>query len=143
MIEKNHPLPEIKPEKEISQREYPGIEELKERVAGLEVRLEKEKIPEEKEKMIKQEIKDYLRELQQTPSFAPPPTTRDEAKELKKFEPGQQVGSLISLVFEKGLKEAIAVARALDNPAILDEFHDTLVDHYYQALLEKKILNSD
>jgi hypothetical protein len=90
--------------------------------------------------MVKQEIKSYLRELQQTPAFASPPTTRDEAKEIAKFEPSQQVGALVSLVFQKGLPQAISVVRALNNPAILDEFHDTLVDHYYKILLEKKIL---
>lgn len=120
--------------------EYPEIKELKKRLEKLEAKIEKEKVPEEKEKIVKQEIKNYLQELQQTPSFAPPPTTRDEVEEISKFEPSQQVGSLISLVFEKGLPKAIAVAQALDNPAILDEFHDALVDRYYQMLLKKKII---
>jgi len=140
MVEEKYPNPEIKPEKEIPAAEYPEIKELKQRLEKLEAQLKKERIPEEKEKMVKQEIKSYLQELQQTPAFAPPPATRDEAEEIAKFEPDQQVGSLVSLVFEKGLLEAISVARALDNPAILDEFHDTLVDCYYEILLEKKIL---
>jgi len=127
---------------EIPQREYPEIKILKERIEKLEVQLKKEKeiVPEEKEKMVKQKIKSYLQEIQQTPVFAPPPATRDEAKEIAKFEPSQQVGVLVSLVFEKGLPEAISVARALDNPAILDEFHDSLVDRYYETLIEKGIL---
>jgi len=141
MVEEKYPTPEIKSEKEIPAAEYPEvIEELKERLEKLESQLKRERIPEEKEKMVKQEIKSYLQELQQTPTFASPTATRDEAEEIAKFEPDQQVGSLISLVFEKGLPEAISVARALDNPAILDEFHDTLVDRYYEILLEKKIL---
>jgi len=140
----NH-LPEKKfeePEKEVSERERPEIEVLKERIEKLEVQLKKERvpIPEEEEKMVKQEIKSYLRKIQQTPSFAPPLATRDEAKEIEKFPPSQQVGALVSLVFEKGLPEAISVARALENPAILDEFHDTLVDRYYKILIEKGIL---
>jgi hypothetical protein len=69
-----------------------------------------------------------------------PLAIRDEAKEIKKFPTTQQVGTLISLVFEKGLPYAISVANALQNPAILDEFHDTLVDCYYNILLEKGIL---
>lgn len=140
MVEEKVPIPEIGPEKEIPKREHLEITELKERLEKLETQLERERVPEEKEKMVKQEIKTYIRELQQTPSFAPPPTTRDEAEEISKFEPSQQVGALVSLVFEKGLKEALAVASNLDNPAILDELHDTLVDHYYQELIEKKIL---
>lgn len=120
--------------------EYPEIQEFKERLERLEAKIEKEKTPIEKEKIIKQEIKQYLQELQKTPSFALPPITRDEIEEISKFEPSQQVGCLISLVFEKGLTKAISLARALDNPAILDEFHDTLVDRYYEMLIEKKIL---
>ena len=116
------------------------IKELKTRIERLETHLEKEKMPEEREKLVKKEIKSYLQELQETPSGAPPVNLRDEADEIKKFPSSQQVGALISLVFDKGLKKAIAVARELDNPAILDEFHDVLVDRYYQELIKRKIL---
>lgn len=126
--------------KEIAKIRYPEIEEIKERLEKLEAKIEKEKVPAEKEKIIKQEIKNYLQELQQTPSFVLPATSRDNVEEISKFEPSQQVGFLISLVFEKGLAKAIGVAQALNNPAILDEFHDTLVDRYYEMLIEKKIL---
>jgi len=118
------------------------IQELKERMERIETQLEKETIPEKKEKIVKQEIKSYLQELQQTPPSAPPIATRDEAEEIKKFPSNQQVGALISLVFEKGLREAVSVARNLNNPAILDEFHDILVDRHYQELIKKKILKS-
>ena len=116
------------------------VVELKNRLEKLETRFKKEAGPEEREKLVKQEIKTYIQELQQVPL---PPTstkTRDEADEIKSFEPSQQVGALVILVSEKGLNEAISVALALDNPAILDEFHDTLVDHYYQVLVEKEIV---
>ncbi|MDI6603194.1 MAG: hypothetical protein QME57_03720 [Patescibacteria group bacterium] len=125
---------------ESEKREYPEIQELKSRIEKLESQLEKEKIPEEKERIVKQEIKSYLQELQKIPSFTPPSNTQDEAKEISQFEPSQQIGALISLVFEKSLVEAISVARQLNNPALLDEFHDTLVDYYYWRLIEKKIL---
>jgi hypothetical protein len=121
--------------------ENPEILEIKERLEKIEAKLEKAKEVGEKEKLIKQEIKSYLQTLQQTPSFASAVQTRDEVEEIKKLsEPDQQIGALISLVFDKGLLEAISVARALDNPALLDEFHDTLVDRYYEILSEKKLL---
>lgn len=116
------------------------VVELKERLEKLETRLGKESTSQEKEKLVKQEIKTYLQELQQVPLSPTPTKTRDEADEVKRFEPNQQVGALVTLVSEKGLNEAISVALALENPAILDEFHDTLVDHYYQILLEKEIV---
>ena len=138
MAEEKYPISQ--PGREAPQKESPEIKELKERLEKLETQLEKERGPEEKEKIVKQEIKGYLRELQQAPSPVLPTAARDEAEEVKKFEPGQQIGALISLVFENGLSQAVSVARDLDNPAILDEFHDALVDLYYQALVEKKIL---
>jgi len=134
----NHLLPkETLPEREIPEAE---IKELKERIEKLEAQLKKEKVPEEKEKIAKKEIRSYLQELQKAPAFAPPVVVRDEAKEIEKFSRSEQVGALIALVFEKGLPEAVSVARALKNPAILDEFHDTLVDLYYQILLEKGVI---
>src|SRR3989344_3169897 len=119
------------------------LEALKERVEQLEAQLKKEQpliSPEKEEKAVKQEIKEYLSGLQQTPSTAAPLATRDEADEIKKFPSSQQVGALVSLVFEKGLEEAVSVARQLDNQAILDEFHDILADRYYKELVEKKII---
>ena len=119
------------------------VEVLRERVEQLESQLKKEKpsiSPEKEEKAVKQEIKSYLKELQQTPTSAAPLAVRDETKEIKKFPASQQVGALVSLVFEKGLDEAISVARGIDNPAILDELHDILVDRYFKELVEKKII---
>ena len=131
---------EVFSEKELPKIEAPEIRELKERIEKLEAVMKSERAPFEKEKMVKEEIDSYLKELQKLPSFAPPKTTRDEAKEIAKFPTSQQVGVLVSLVFEKGLRQAISVAKTLGNPAILDEFHDILVDRYYQILIEKKII---
>ncbi len=116
------------------------IETLRERVEKVGEGAVREGAPEEKEKAVKQEIKDYLRELQRMPATAAPLATRDEADEIKKFPASQQIGALVSLVFEKSLSEAIQVAKNLDNPAILDEFHDILADRYYKILIEKKII---
>ena len=119
----------------------PKLKEVTEKLTKVQKDLEKEKLPSlEKEKRIKEEIKSCLRELQKTPSFAPPPTTYDELKEIKDLEPSQQVGALINLVFEEGLEKAVSLARKINNPAILDEFHDVLVDHYYKFLVERKII---
>ncbi|MBI2626433.1 MAG: hypothetical protein HYW69_02485 [Candidatus Nealsonbacteria bacterium] len=133
------------PEKNLQPEKIaPGaeLEALRERVEQLESQLKKEQpvSPETEEKAVKQEIKSYLRELQQMPAAAAPLATRDESDEINKFPASQQVGALVSLVFEKGLEEAIAVAKQLDNPAILDEFHDILADRYYKELIEKKII---
>jgi glutamyl-tRNA reductase len=130
------------PGKETPQVEGVEIEQLKEKVEQLETQLKKERAPEEREKIVKQEIEKYLTKMQKMPTFAAPKVVRDEAKEIKKFPSTQQVGALVSLVFDKGLHEAISVAKSLNNPAVLDEFHDILVDRYYQILVEKRILKN-
>jgi chromosome segregation ATPase len=119
------------------------MEALQKRVEHLEGQLKKEQpaiSPEKEEKAVKEEIKTYLKELQQAPTTVAPLAARDEAKEIKKFPPSQQIGALVSLVFEKGLGEAISVAKDIDNPAIMDELHDILVDRYFKELVEKKII---
>ena len=120
------------------------VKELKDKVEKLEAQIEEKKKPvaEDKERMVKREIKDYLQELQEMPASAAPIATRDEADEVSKFPPSQQIGALISLAVEKGIKKAISVANDIDNPAILDEFHDILIDRYYQELVDKKIIKS-
>lgn len=141
--EQDYSVPEQgPPEKGFSQTEQPDIEQLKEKVEQLEAQLKKERAPEEKEKIVKQEIEKYLTKMQKMPTFAAPKVVRDETKEIKKFPSTQQVGALVSLVFDKGLKEAISVAKDLNNPAVLDEFHDILIDRYYKILIEKGILKN-
>jgi glutamyl-tRNA reductase len=115
------------------------IERLRKRIERLAPKIEK-KQAKEIEKIIREEIKNYLKEIQKTPHFAPPTKVRDEAKEIEKFSKTEQVGALISLTFEKGLSYAVSVAKSLKNPAILDEFHDTLVDCYYEVLIKEGIL---
>lgn len=131
-------FPELK--RSSGEEKMPEIKELQRRIEKIENILEKTESVKEREEIVKNEIKKYLEDLQKMPSFAIPTKARDEAEEIKKFPPPQQVGTLIALVFDKGLEEAISVAKALNNPAILDEFHDTLVDRYYDVLIEKGVL---
>ena len=141
--EKNYQEPrELILKKDVSKIERSEIKGLKDKIEQLESQLEKERplTKQEKEKTIKQEIKAYLQEFQQTPSFAAPTSVRDETDEIAEFPLDQQIGALISLTFDKGLKKAISVARGLDNPAVLDEFHAILIDRYYKELIEKKII---
>lgn len=140
--EKYQELEKSVPKEVVPKMDGLEIEEIRSRIEKLEAQLKRERTPEERETMVKKEIKTYFEKFQKLPDFASPMILRDEAEEITKFPPTEQVGALVSLVFEKGIREAISVARSLDNPAILDEFHDILVDRYYQILIEKRILKS-
>jgi len=53
----------------------------------------------------------------------------------------RQIKLLIDLVFEKGISRAVEVAKRLESPYLLDEFHDTLVDELYNKLIEEDKLD--
>lgn len=40
----------------------------------------------------------------------------------------EEINSLIEMAFEDGIEKAIKKARKLNNPYILDEFHDKLLE---------------
>ena len=137
---------------------------LKEEVSKLEKELTEEKKALGKEK--KSEVKEKLKEIyqselekekkaeQETESFkkeqfgagtgtaAPQAKNQkqvsDDTGKIKKMDQKNQVKALIKLVFEKNIAYAVKVARNIDNPYVLDEFHDTLVDEYYEEIVEKK-----
>ena len=60
---------------------------------------------------------------------------------LKDFDDHKkQITELVKIAFSRGIMEAVRVARALENPHLLDEFHDVLVDRFYERLVaEDKI----
>lgn len=114
-----------------------GIESIKERVLTKEREIQNE-LPENKEKIIKQEISERLRSLQSVSAI--PLDDRDEADEIIRLSAQEQVQALVSLVFEKGLERAVSLAKKIDNPALLDEFHDILVNKYYEMLITQGVI---
>lgn len=115
-------------------KELPEIKEIEKRVEKLEF---DEK---DKEKTIKKEIKSFIQNTPSIPSISVAP---QKIKQISQKKPDEQIEDLISIVFQqkRGLAKAIATAQQLNNPAILDQFHDTLIDRYYKLLVEKKIIN--
>jgi len=66
-----------------------------------------------------------------------PPEVLNKIKEIKNLDQEHQVQTLCELSFQKGLSYAIFVARGLDNPHVLDAFHDTLTDELRQRLIQE------
>lgn len=81
----------------------------------------------------------------EAPQAATPAPVRDDQpkevlnkiKEIKNLDQEHQVQTLCELSFQKGLAYAISVARGLDNPHVLDAFHDTLTDELRQRLIQE------
>lgn len=49
----------------------------------------------------------------------------------------EQVQSLVNTAFSKSINEAIKIVRATNNAALIDAFHDVLVDELYNLLVER------
>lgn len=58
------------------------------------------------------------------------PLSEDAQKELQK-----KLQHLVNLAFEQGLLTAIDQARKMNDPYLLDAFHDVLADKLYQELI--------
>lgn len=93
---------------------------------------EKEILHEVVGQRIQQQIPSYLPTTQAPVSTAPEPPSY-LSQELK-----DKVKEIINLVFSRNLDEGIAEARKSGNPALIDAFHDMLVDELYDQLIEKR-----
>lgn len=103
----------------------------------------------EKEKKIEKQ-KERIKESPEKPGKVTLPTKTktptqikddDLAKDLQKImslDKPKQVKTLVYLAFRKGIHYAVNIAEQLKDPYLLDEFHDTLVDHLYELLKNKK-----
>ena len=60
-----------------------------------------------------------------------------DAAKLSGVEKNRQLKNLVDMAFAKGVAHATEVARNLDNPYLLDEFHDTLIDEFHKKLVEE------
>jgi len=71
------------------------------------------------------------------PIAPPAPAVHADVKHIKKLEKNQQLKSLVDMAFGKGVAHAVEVVRNLENPYLMDEFHDVLVDELHKTLVEK------
>jgi len=66
-----------------------------------------------------------------------PAQVQSDIAKLSGIEKNQQLKNLVDMAFLKGVAHATEVARNLDNPYLLDEFHDTLIDEFHKKLVEE------
>lgn len=76
----------------------------------------------------------------ETASIGQAPAIQPAGQAAQALVLDSQVKTLCELAFQKGVEVALKAAQELNNPYVLDEFHDTLVDQLYDRLIsEKKI----
>jgi len=122
------------------------INELEGRLA--EKRALEERRKEAADKHDKEIIREIIKEKIEKPIQAEPTgkisptvpakkTIIKKAKAIKGEEKKRQIQLLTDLAFEKGVAHATEVAQKLEDPYILDEFHDALTDELYNYLIEQ------
>lgn len=97
---------------------------------------EKELTPEKEKEILKEAVSKNI-QVTQAPSDNQQQATAQTAKKIKGEPKERQIKLLIDLTFEKGLPHAVEVARRLENPYLLDEFHDAITDELYNKLVEE------
>ncbi len=120
-------------EQEIAQLE----KQLQEKRANLEQQPEqKESLPDKE--ILRQVVGEKIQ--QHMPQYVPKPTPPQDdnnvsylATELK-----DKIQELVNHVFQGSLEQGIKEAVNSKNPALIDAFHDVLVDQLYDTLLERK-----
>jgi hypothetical protein len=107
--------------------------------AGQELPPEKETLREIVGEKIQQQVPQY----QPAPLIQPPPARPQQDDSALSYvlpELKEKVQELVNLVFNKGLDDGIKEASKSNNPALIDAFHDVLVDELYNMLVERKKL---
>ena len=138
---------EIKRLKEELEKKERLLRELKEKERPPRVEAPPEIFERKKEKVEKE--KEKIKIIPEKPKKVPPPKVlplfkiKDEelARDLQSvmaLDKPKQVKMLVFLAFKKGINYAANLAMQLRDPYLLDEFHDTLVDHLYDLLVKKR-----
>ena len=129
-------------EQEIAQLE----QQLSEKRTALEQGKAGSELPSEKEtlhEIIGEKIQRSTPQYQPALPAQPLPTTLQQDDSALSYilpELKDKVQELINVVFNKSLDEGIKEASKTNNPALIDAFHDILVDELYDMLLERKKL---
>ena len=89
--------------------------------------------------IVGEKIQEHVPQYQPSPAPAITATPKNpEPPSYLSQELKDKVKEIIDLVFAKNLDEGIAEAGKSGNPALMDAFHDMLVDELYDQLVEKR-----
>ena len=119
-------------------------------IVELERLLEEKKATLEHDKSEKETLHEIVGEKIQehAPNYAPSSPVTNAPVVPQSAEPPSylsqdlkdKIHEIISIVFAKNLEEGIKEAARSGNMALIDAFHDILVDELYEQLLEKRKL---
>jgi hypothetical protein len=115
---------------------YKSFEKRKAEVLKHPETKEKELAPEKEKEILREAVAERIKKAPAVP-LVQQKAIIQKAQEIKVQSKERQLELLTQLAFEKGVSEAVEVAKNLDSPYLLDEFHDALVDKLYNKLVEE------
>ena len=99
--------------------------------------LEKERIPSEDEETIRQQLRQEIEAMELSEDLRE--EARKKAKKIEFLGEQEKLEHLITIAKDKGLVFAVRVAKDMQDPYVLDIFHDILVkDGFYKKFLKSK-----
>ena len=113
----------------------PGEKELLkkiERTEGFEKLTSKELTPEEGRKELAEEIKKISAEIRSLPTIEIPLQTSPAT--LERFS--NLLALAVNLALTENIAKGLSLIRRLNNPHLLDAFHDLLAGHFFQVLVK-------
>jgi len=119
-------------EQEIAQLE----KQLQEKKANLGQQPEQKESPPDKE-ILREVIGEKIQQHAPTYVTKPAPQTQTDNTDSTLPELKDKIQELVNIVFQNSLEQGIKEAVKSKNPALIDAFHDVLVDQLYDALLER------
>lgn len=123
------------------QQEIANLEQqLAEKRASLEQQSAEtsQEVPHEKE-LLRQVVGEKIQ--QHAPTYQPAPQKQqDDQSSYDDPQLVDKVQELVNLAFNKSIDDAVRSVVQSGNPALIDAFHDVLVDKLYDTLLERKKL---
>ena len=139
--------------------EQESIQSLEDEIRALEEKLAARKIEGKEEKEVFRDVlKEHVESAKETVENQVPPDApgsagipgaptfnygahaQQKADDLREKEHHEQVEALVEIALTKGILEAVRVARHLENSHLLDDFHDMLIDEYYDKLLQSRTI---
>lgn len=96
-------------------------------------------VPHEKE-ILRQVVGEKIQ--QHAPAYQSAPQKQQDDDQSSYNDPQlvDKVQELVNLAFAKSIDDAVRSVVKTGNPALIDAFHDVLVDKLYDTLLERKKL---
>ncbi|TSC75187.1 MAG: Uncharacterized protein G01um101444_33 [Parcubacteria group bacterium Gr01-1014_44] len=111
---------------------------LEQEIADIEQKLVEKKAELNKDEVhivVKEKIQEKVPEYQSVAPATPSPTA--QAPSYLSDELKDKIQELVNIAFTQSIEEAVKTVTKLNNPALIDAFHDVLVDQLYNTLIER------